>query len=302
MNGAGKRSGEASAGIDVGIGLGLLHPSAFTAVAEAADECGFESVWLPEHLVFPVEMSGSPHPGDDHPPVPPQTPLFDVFAYLSFLAGRTEHVRLGTWVYLLALRHPFVSARAIATLDHVSNGRAIVGVGAGWLREEWKAAGLDPRTRGRRLDEALDVCRALFTEHEIAYGGEFYSFEPVCFEPKPVQRPHPPLLAGGESKAALARAARRCDGWIGVHHTPESAAARVAELRGLLAAQGRDADVFEFVAGGTATTADEITAYAEAGLTRVIVSPWARSREAVDGVRALAAELAAAGQGMRRPG
>lgn len=289
-----------SVGIDVGIGLGLLHPSAFTGVAEAADACGFESVWLPEHLVFPVEMNGSPHPGDDHPPVPPQTPLFDVFAYLSFLAGRTEQVRLGTWVYLLALRHPFVSARAITTLDQVSNGRAVVGVGAGWLREEWVAVGLDPRTRGRRLDEALAVCRKLFCEEAISHDGEFYSFDPVRFEPKPVQRPHPPLLAGGESKAALKRAAGHCDGWIGMHHTPESAAARVAELRGVLEARERDAAAFEFVVGGTATTADEISAYADAGVTRVIVSPWARSREAVAGVHALAAELDAAGLAMRR--
>ena len=286
--------------IDVGIGLGMIHPSRFAEVAEAADRAGFESVWLPEHLVFPVEMAGSPHPGDDHPPVPPETPLFDVFAYLSYLAGRTQRVRLGTWVYLLGLRHPFVSARAIATLDHVSAGRAVVGVGAGWLRQEWTAAGLDPRTRGRRLDEALTVCRKLFTEDTISHRGDFYAFEPVKFEPKPVQRPHPPLLSGGESAAAFERAAAHCDGWIGVNHSPDSAAERVATLRAALERNRRDPAAFELVAGGSIETPDDLAAYARAGLTRVIVSPWSRGRDAVAGVERLAARLDAAGMALRR--
>jgi probable F420-dependent oxidoreductase len=289
-----------TSGIDIGIGLGMLHPSAFVSAAEAADRAGFESVWLPEHLVFPVEMGGSPFPGDDHPPVPPETPLFDVFAYLAYLAARTERVKLGTWVYLLGLRHPFVAARAVATLDGVSGGRAVVGVGAGWLRQEWSAAGLDPRSRGRRLDEALDVCRKLWTDAVIEHHGRFYDFDPVRFEPKPVQRPHPPVLAGGESEAALARAARTCDGWIGVPHTPESAAARVVELRRRLESAGRDPDAFEYVAGATVHGPGDIEAYARAGLTRVIVSPWRRSREAVEGIERLADELGRAGQSLHR--
>lgn len=286
--------------LDIGIGLGMLHPSAFDGAAEAADRAGFESVWLPEHLVFPVEMAGSPHPGDDHPPVPPATPLFDVFAYLSYLAARTERVRLGTWVYLLGLRHPFVAARAIATLDQVSGGRAIVGVGAGWLRQEWTATGLDPRTRGRRLDESLEICRRLFTEEVIEHHGRFHDFEPVRFEPKPVQRPHPPILAGGESDAALDRAVASCEGWIGVNHTPESAAERVAELRVRLEGAGRDPGAFEFVAGGSIAGPADAEAYARAGLTRVIVSPWRRSREAVDGIASLAHALDAAGISLHR--
>lgn len=295
-----KRGGAIDMGIDIGIGLGMLHPSAFDAAAQAADRSGFESIWLPEHLVFPVEMGGSPFPGDDHPPVPAETPLFDVFAYLSYLAARTGQVRLGTWVYLLGLRHPFVAARAVSTLDQVSKGRAIVGVGAGWLRQEWEAAGLDPRTRGRRLDEHLAVCRRLWTEDVIEHHGRFVDFAPVRFEPKPIQRPHPPVLAGGESEAALDRAVESCEGWIGVTHTPESAARRVAELRVRLEAAGRDPAEFEFVAGGSVTGPADIEAYARAGLTRVIVSPWRRSREAADGIAAFADTLAAAGVPLRR--
>ena len=117
-----------------GVALGRLNPAFFVPVVDEAERLGYESVWLPEHLVFPIEMGGSPFPGEEHPPVPPSTPVFDAFAYLSFLAGRTERVKLATHVYLLGLRHPFISARAIATLDIVSGGRAIVGIGAGWLR------------------------------------------------------------------------------------------------------------------------------------------------------------------------
>ena len=97
----------------IGIALGMLHPRVFEEVTTEADRLGYASVWLPEHLVFPTDMSGSPHPGEDTPPVPPRTPVFDCFAMLSYLAGCTEQIRLGTNIYLLGLRHPFVAARAI---------------------------------------------------------------------------------------------------------------------------------------------------------------------------------------------
>src|SRR5437879_11515360 len=141
-----------------GVALGRLNPAFFTEVAEEADRLGYESVWLPEHLVFPVHMTRSPHPGEEHPPVPPSTPVFDAFAYLAFLAGRTERIRLGTHVYNLALRHPFVAARAVATLDIVSGGRCELGVGASWLESEWDAVGLDLHTRGRPLAQAGGGC------------------------------------------------------------------------------------------------------------------------------------------------
>ena len=207
-----------------GITFGQLNPAFWADAAHAADERGFESVWLPEHLVLPVAMAGQLVPGEEHPPIPPSTPVFDAPAWLSWLAATTTNVRLGTFVYLLAIRHPFVGARAFATLDVVSGGRAEVGVGAGWMTTEWDAVGLDPRTRGRRLDEAIDVVRRLWTEDVVEHHGELYDFGPVMFEPKPVQSPHPPIVIGGESERALRRAATRGDGWIGMFHTPASAA------------------------------------------------------------------------------
>ena len=264
--------------------IGMLNPRYFTAVAQAADQLGYESLWMPEHLVFPVTMSGSPFAagdGDAHPPVPPETPLYDAFAYLSFLAAKTSRIRLGTNVYLLGLRHPFVAARAVLTLDIVSGGRAEVGVGAGWLRSEWQAAGLDPRTRGRRLDESLAVCKRLWSEDSVAHSGEFYRFDAVKFEPKPLQQPHPPLHIGGESDAALARVARYGDGWFGVGHDLQSIEPVLQRLQGALRAQGRALADIEVITAARVNSPDELQRWADLGVTRLVVTPWERGRDAV---------------------
>ena len=274
-----------------GVALGALNPHFFLDATLEAEKLGYESVWLPEHLVFPTEMGGSPFPGDDHPPVPPSTPVFDAFAYLSYLAGRTSEIRLGTNIYLLGLRHPFVAARAVQTFDIVSGGRAEVGIGAGWLREEWTAAGLDPRTRGRRLDEALAICKRLWTEEVVTHDGDFYAFDSVMFEPKPVQRPYPPIHAGGESEAALQRAARSCNGWLGLHHTLESVAQPIRRLRELLVEFGRSEERFEIIVGATLEDRDDVNRWEDAGVTRIVTSPWRRSPEAVEGLRRYAEQL-----------
>ena len=268
-----------------GVALGKAHPAFHLEITCEAERLGFESVWMPEHLIFPTAMAGSPYPGQEHPPVPPTTPVYDAFGWLCFLAGKTERIRLGTNVYLLGLRHPFVAARAVQTLDVVSNGRAELGVGAGWLREEWSAAGLDPATRGRRLDEALGVVKRLWSEPVVEHHGEFYDFPPVAFEPKPVQKPWPKIHVGGESDAALRRAARHGDGWLGLGHTPESVAKLLARLRELRAREEREHEPFEITIGAVLRSQDEAARFAELGVHRLMLTPWDRSREAVDGLR-----------------
>ena len=148
----------------------------------------------------------------------------------TWCAGMTQTVRLGTFVYLLGIRHPFISARAFATADVISQGRVEVGIGAGWLRSEWEAIGLDPSTRGARLDESIEVCQRLWTEPTVAHDGQFWSFPEVAFEPKPAQ-PRMPLLVGGESTAALRRAARFGDGWIGMDANVARASQLIDQLR-----------------------------------------------------------------------
>jgi probable F420-dependent oxidoreductase len=274
--------------VKFGIALGALNSHFHVDATDEAERLGYESVWLPEHLVLPVRMSRSPHPGDEHPPVPPTTPVFDAFAYLGFLAARTSHVRLGTHVYNLGLRHPFTSARAVQTLDILSGGRFEFGIGASWLEEEWRAVGLDFDTRGRRVDEAIEVCKRLWTEPEVEYEGEFFRFDAVAFEPKPLQQPWPPILIGGESGAALRRAARAGDGWIGMGHTLDSAAGQIARLRELRREYDRDAAPFQICLGGPVASADDVRRWEELGVTRLVVSPWRRSPEAVDGMRRFA--------------
>jgi probable F420-dependent oxidoreductase len=271
-----------------GIALGRLNPAFFMEATLEAERLGYESIWLPEHLIFTSKMSRSPHPGETHPPVPPDTPIFDAFGYLSYLAGITDRLRLGTHVYNLGLRHPFVAARAVQTLDIVSGGRVEFGIGASWLEEEWVAAELDFSTRGRRVDEALEVCKRLWTEDEVSFHGEFFDFEGAVFVPKPVQEPYPPVLVGGESGAALRRAARAGDGWIGMAHDFESGTAQIEKLRVLLGEQDRDPEDFQYCLGGPVESLDDVQRWADIGVTRLVISPWPRSRQAIDGMRRFA--------------
>lgn len=275
----------------LGIALGRLAPERFLEVTLAGEQLGYESVWIPEHLVLPSAMSGSPHPGATHPPIPPETPVFDAFAYLAFLAGRTRSIRLGTGVFNIGLRHPFVTARAVQTLDVVSGGRAELGVGASWLEAEWRAVGLDFATRGRRVDEAIEVCKRLWTEPEIAHHGEHFAFDAVRFEPKPVQRPWPPISIGGESERALDRAARLGDGWIGMSHDLESAARRLAVLRSRLEAHGRSLARFEVSVTAHVHDAADLARWRSLGVTRLVVAPWKRSRDAVEALARLSESL-----------
>jgi probable F420-dependent oxidoreductase len=278
--------------VKIAISLGMLNPSMWVPVTEEADRLGFESVWMPEHLVIPMQMEGSPYAGQDHPPIPPEVPVFDAFTYLGFLAGRTSSIRFSTHVYNVGLRHPFVSARAVATLDVISGGRAMFGIGASWLEAEWDSVGLDFHTRGRRVDEALDVCRRLWSDKVIEHHGEFFDFGPVMFEPKPVQQPWPPIVIGGDGPAALRRAATVGDGWIPMNHPLDQIPAAVARIAELRAEAGRDGKT-EVTVGGTIASPEDAERYAEAGVDRVIVRPWQKSREAIDGIQRYADEVLA---------
>jgi probable F420-dependent oxidoreductase len=265
-----------------GVPLGMAHPRIWRDLAVEADRLGFESVWLPEHLVFATDVSAAvsngAYPYDNAPNLSPATPLFDAPAYLCALAAVTSRIRLGTAVYLFGLRHPFVAARAFATLDQISGGRAVAGVGAGWYEAEWAASGIDFRSRGRRLDEAIAVARRLWSEETVEHHGEFFDFPEVGFEPKPVQRSLP-ILAGGETPAALRRAAARCDGWIGMPHTLESVRPRLEALRTYR--DGR-AGPFEITVHAYEMSGpDEVAAWERLGVDRLIVRPWRRGKEAL---------------------
>ena len=276
------------ADVEFGVDLGRCNPRVWQDVAQTADRLGYESLWIPEHLAFPAAIRSTPRTDGVHPAIDPRIPVFDAFAVLAWLAGTTERIRLGTNVFNIGLRHPFVTARAVATLDVVSNGRAEVGIGASWLEQEWDAVGLDFATRGGRVDEAIDVCRRLWSEDVVEHHGRFFDFEPMVFEPKPVQ-PRLRLHVGGDSPAALRRVADRGDGWIGMVHDEASFAVAVDTLTKLCAERGRSVDDVQRSALVVGDPTRETQArWAEAGATRLIVSPWRRSSDAIDGLERFA--------------
>lgn len=277
--------------VKLGVPLFMLRPQQMTAVARRAEQLGFESVWVAEHLVFPTRITSRyPYSAEGVPPINPATPLLDPLLLLMQVAAGTERIRLGTNVYILPLRHPLIVARMAMTLDLLSDGRLIFGIGLGWLEEEFAAVGIDFASRAGRTREYVRALRVLWTESEPSFKGRYVSFGPLKFEPKPVQKPHPPIVFGGESPAALRRAAALGDGWYGVGHTPASAGAQVERLRALLAEAGRDDQPFEVTVshGGGELTADDVARYAEAGVHRVVALPWRRAREAEDGLQRLA--------------
>lgn len=272
----------------IGISLGTLNPRLWKEATRLADRLGYESVWIPEHLVLPVAMSGSPVHHAEHPPIPPGTPVFDPFVYLAMLAGCTENIRFGTQVFNIGLRHPFVTARAVATLDVVSQGRVEFGVGASWLAEEWEAVGLDFSTRGARVDEAISVCRRLWTEPETEHHGDHFDFGPVMFEPKPVQSP-PPLHIGGDGPAALRRAALVGDGWIPMNHSIDMIPGSLERIRARRVAAGRDPGI-ELTMGLPVGGPADLERYEAVGVTRVLVKPWRASSEALGALERFASE------------
>lgn len=264
-----------------GISLLRARPESWPEVVRAAEELGFESVWISDHLVLPSALDRDAYP-EGELPIDPATPMYDVMVELASFAASTSRLRFGTYVYQPALRPPFVVARAAATLDVVSGGRFEFGVGTGWSRAEWDAAGVPWAGRGRRLDETLDVLRGLWTAPELGHDGEFFRFPPVGFEPKPVQRPGPPIHVGGESDAALQRVVRHGDGWVGMHHTPESVQEPLARLRAEIERAGRRTPVTTTVAAHPGDV--DVPGWVTSGVDRVIVAPWGRASRALEGM------------------
>jgi probable F420-dependent oxidoreductase len=271
-----------------GVALGRLNPHFWPETCQRADELGFDFMALPEHLVLPVSMSGSPD-GRGHPPIDSSLPVFDVWVYIAFLAALTCRIRFGSYVYNLGLRHPFVTARAVATADIVSGGRVDVGLGVSWLAEEWAAVGHDFRSRGRRFDETLDICRRLWTEDVVEHHGQFFDFPPVRFEPKPVQ-PAIPLVVGGDAPATIRRAVRTGAGWVPLRTPLAELPAAIGAFRCAWLAAGRPAGELRVIRALHHASAGDIDALARMGVTDLIVAPWQRSPEAGAALAQFAAE------------
>jgi probable F420-dependent oxidoreductase len=215
-------------------------PELLALIGRQAEERGVGTIWVGEHVVlFDEYASEYPYAADGKIPAPPGSGLLEPLNTLSFLAAHTTTVRLGTAMVLLPQRNPVYTAKEVATLDWLSNGRVDFGVGVGWLEEEFAAVNVPWPQRGRRTDEYLRVLETLWCDERSEFEGEFYSLNRCSMFPKPVQSPHPPVHIGGESDAALARVARTGQGWHTFNRRPEELAAPLARLDRLLEAEGR---------------------------------------------------------------
>jgi probable F420-dependent oxidoreductase len=225
----------------------LSRPEFALGYARAAEEFGFDSVWLPDHVVWP-SVFASKYPYAEQMPYTGHA-LPEPLTVLTFMAAVTSRIRLGTSILILPQRNPVVLAKELATLDALSGGRIDLGVGGGWLREEYEALGASWSDRGRRMDEYIEAMRALWTQPEATYEGRTVSFERIQCDPKPVQPGGVPIIIGGHSDAAARRAGRLGNGFIPVAAGGEWRRL-VALMRETAVEHGRDPDAIELISGG----------------------------------------------------
>ena len=258
-----------------GVGSGsTARPELLVQVAQKAEALGFESAWIPEHLAVPVTITSKyPYSADGKFPGGPGAALHDPFVALGFVAASTKTINLGTVVFVLPLRNPLAVAKAVASVDVLSQGRLLFGVGIGWCEDEFNAVGMSFKDRAARSREAITMLKALWSDETPQFSGRFHSFAPVGFNPKPIQKPHPPIIFGGESRPALKRVAELGDGWFGFRYTPESLKPQLALLKELTEKAGRNFSQIEITIApqpGLPLTLDLVKQFAEVGVHRLM--------------------------------
>jgi probable F420-dependent oxidoreductase len=253
------------------------EPGFIKDAVQLAEAKGVHGIWVPEHvLFFPDYASTYPYSESGRMPGDPEG-LLDPFTALTFIAAHTQRVRLGTGICLVPQRQPVYTAKMVADVDYLSGGRVDFGVGIGWLKEEFQNLGMDFASRGARTEEYLLAMKALWSEGISEFKGQTLNLEPCHFNPKPVQRPHPPIIFGGESDAAMRRVARLGDGWYGYDLTPEDLGRRLNSLDAGLASTGRDRSQIQVIVGPNRHPVTEQTLYeySAVGADQVVVPMFA---------------------------
>jgi probable F420-dependent oxidoreductase len=234
-------------------------PEAIAEIAQEAEELGFDGIGTTDHLLVP---RGQPERYER---------IFEALAVLAYLAARTDRVLLVTSVIVLPMRNPFVVAKQAATIDQLSGGRLVLGLGGGWNEQEFANVHADFRRRGRRLDEAIRLFRHLFSGSREPFRGDFYSYEDGVFDPLPVRREALPILLGGNSDAAVRRAARAADGWESTGIGPEAWRERLQLLRSEAAGRNVEAGARINLAGGAEEMLAEVRRWQEAGADHLML-------------------------------
>ena len=237
------------------------------ALARAAEERGFESLWFPEHSHIPAKRE-SPWPGG------PELPkmyydVYEPFVALAAAAAVTTRLKLATGICLVVQRDPIQTAKHVATLDRVSDGRFLFGIGAGWNREEMRDHGTDPRTRLALMRERVLAMKEIWTKSKAEYRGDFVRFDPIMTWPKPVQKPHPPIHVGGGFPKGAARALEYGNGWMPIHGR-DAILDKLPELRRMASERGRDPDRFEVSIFGMGPNPADVAKARDAGVTRAV--------------------------------
>lgn len=272
-------------------------PTALGGLAQTAEELGFDSIWISDHVVIPERISSAyPYSADGAFPTSPTQAYLEPLTTLGYLAGVTQRARLGIAVLILPYRHPLLTAKMISTLDNLSRGRVDLGIGVGWMREEFLALGQPEDVyvhRGSATDEQVRVMKTVWTEDVAGFDGRFYQFEPLGAHPHPVQKPHPPIWIGGHTGQALRRVARYGDGWLPIGGRPPAdlppaeVAACIETIRRHAADLGRDPAAIRVCfdttvdfnatdgrpfSGSSDAIAAQLSAYVEAGADSLVVS------------------------------
>ncbi len=250
-------------------------PKTAASVARAAEQAGFESVWTGEHVIVP-------DPQVPPSPVAPDYPMLDPGIALAYAAAHTSTVRLGTGIIILPQRNPVVLAKELASVDVLSNGRLIFGIGIGYLKPEFDAIGAPFDHKGPRSEEYLKAMLALWTMPKPEYHGRWVNFAGVNTMPRPVQKPHPPIVFGGHTREAYSRAARLAQGWYGFALDRDTTAKAIEGLKSACSAAKRKFDELEIsVTPRGRVDRDEARRFAELGVHRLILLPRANDEAGV---------------------
>jgi probable F420-dependent oxidoreductase len=253
--------------------IAIDHASSME-ICRRAEAAGFESLWGGEHVILPSTIESSyPYTEDGKIPAQPDTPIPDPLIWLAFAAAAAPTMRLGTCILIVPQRNPLILAKELATLDQVSGGKVELGLGVGWLQEEFDALGVPWERRGARNDEYIEAMRTLWSGPEVEFHGEFVDFPRVTCSPRPVQ-PTIPILVGGDSDVAIRRAARLADGYFPGEGDVDRLAGLIQRVRRAAEDAGRDPDTIEINAMFSTQMTDPeagVEKFTELGVGRIMV-------------------------------